>query len=182
MHPEPPLVRFGRLRHRTNPAARQPSPLFEATASLTQAPTPSDASGKEQPKAMNRPRSRCTRKGGSFMCSPFLPLRAKTMLTQETYASGILKTTQPDCAKHSEMLAVTERRNSQIPQRVRRQPRQEPTVAPESMTTHRAPPVRPNPSLEARPNIKTPGPRSGLAHFPPRGPGVLLLVPPQLER
>ena len=40
----------------------------------------------------------------------------------------------------------------------------------------------PNPSLEARPNIKTPGPRSGLAHFPPRGPGVLLSVPPQLER
>ena len=42
--------------------------------------------------------------------------------------------------------------------------------------------VLPNPSLEARPNIKTPGPRSGLAHFPPRGPGVLLSVPPQLER
>ena len=40
----------------------------------------------------------------------------------------------------------------------------------------------PNPSLEARPNIKTPGPRSGLAHFPPRGPAVLLSVPPQLER
>ena len=43
-------------------------------------------------------------------------------------------------------------------------------------------PVMPNPSLEARPNIKTPGPRSGRAHFPPRGPGVLLLAPPQLER
>ena len=43
-------------------------------------------------------------------------------------------------------------------------------------------PALPNPSLEARPNIKTPGPRSGLAHFPPHGPGVLLLVPPQLER
>ena len=43
-------------------------------------------------------------------------------------------------------------------------------------------PVLPNPSLEARPNIKTPGPRGGLAHFPPRGPGVLLSVPPQLER
>ena len=42
--------------------------------------------------------------------------------------------------------------------------------------------VLPNPSLEARPNIKTPGPRSGLAHFPPRGPAVLLSVPPQLER
>ena len=42
--------------------------------------------------------------------------------------------------------------------------------------------VLPNPSLEARPNIKTPGPRSGLAHSPPRGPGVLLSVPPQLER
>ncbi len=41
--------------------------------------------------------------------------------------------------------------------------------------------VRPNPSLEARPNIKSPGPRSGLAHFPPHGPGVLLSVPPQLE-
>ena len=44
------------------------------------------------------------------------------------------------------------------------------------------PAVMPNPSLEARPNIKTPGPRSGLAHFPPHGPGVLLSVPPQLER
>ena len=42
--------------------------------------------------------------------------------------------------------------------------------------------VLPNPSLEARPNIKTPGPRSGLAHSPPHGPGVLLLVPPQLKR
>ena len=42
--------------------------------------------------------------------------------------------------------------------------------------------VLPNPSLEARPNIKTPGPRSRLAHFPLRGPGVLLSVPPQLER
>ena len=42
--------------------------------------------------------------------------------------------------------------------------------------------VMPNTSLEARLNIKTPGPRSGLAHFPPRGPGVLLSVPPQLER
>ena len=42
--------------------------------------------------------------------------------------------------------------------------------------------VLPNPSLEARPNIKTPGPRSGLAQPPPRGPGVLLSVPPQLER
>ena len=42
--------------------------------------------------------------------------------------------------------------------------------------------VLPNPSLEARPNIKTPGPRGGRAHFPPRGPGVLLSVTPQLER
>ena len=42
--------------------------------------------------------------------------------------------------------------------------------------------LMPNPSLEARPNIKLPGPRSGLAHSPPRGPGILLLVPPQLER
>ena len=41
--------------------------------------------------------------------------------------------------------------------------------------------VLPNPSLEARPNIKTPGPRSGLAQSPPRGPGVLLSVPSQLE-
>ena len=40
----------------------------------------------------------------------------------------------------------------------------------------------PNPSLEARPNIKTPGPRSGAGYYPHRGPGVLLLVPPQLER
>ena len=44
------------------------------------------------------------------------------------------------------------------------------------------PAVMPNPSLEARPNIKTPGPRGGRAHFPPRGPGALLSVPPQLER
>ena len=42
--------------------------------------------------------------------------------------------------------------------------------------------VRPNPSLEARPNIKTPGPRSGAGYYPHRGPGVLLSVPPQLER
>ena len=42
--------------------------------------------------------------------------------------------------------------------------------------------VMPNTSLEARPNIKTPGPCGGRAHFPPHGPGVLLSVPPQLER
>ena len=42
--------------------------------------------------------------------------------------------------------------------------------------------VLPNPSLEARPNSKTPGPRSGAGYYPHRGPGVLLLVPPQLER
>ena len=160
MHPEPPLVRFGRLRHRTNPAARQPSPLFEATAWLAQAPTPSDASGQEQPKAMNRSRSRCRRKGGSITCSPLLPLRAKTMLTQETHASGILKKTHHNCAEHSEVLACTECRNSQTPQRVRRQPRQELTVAPESMTIHRAPPVRPNPSLKRSANGRPPGPRS----------------------
>ena len=35
---------------------------------------------------------------------------------------------------------------------------------------------RPNPSLEARPNIKTPGPRSGAGYFPLCGPGVLLSV------
>ena len=182
MHPEPPLVRFGRLRRHTNPAALQPSPLFEATASLAQDSTPTDASGQEQPKATNRSRSRCRRKGGSITCSPLLPLRAKTVLTQETHASGILKKTHPNCAEHSEVLASTECRNSQTPQRVRRQPGREPTVAPESMTTHRSSPVRPNPSLEARPNSKTPGPRGGRAHFPPRGPGVLLSVPPQLER
>ena len=42
--------------------------------------------------------------------------------------------------------------------------------------------VKPNPSLEARPNIKMPGPHSGLAHFPPCGPVISLPVPPQLER
>ena len=42
--------------------------------------------------------------------------------------------------------------------------------------------VRSNHSLEARPNIKTPGPRSGASYYPLRGPGVLLSVPPQLER
>ena len=47
--------------------------------------------------------------------------------------------------------------------------------------SHRGPAL-PNPSLEARPNIKTPGPRSGAGYYPHRGPGVLLSVPPQLER
>jgi hypothetical protein len=42
--------------------------------------------------------------------------------------------------------------------------------------------VMPNPSFEARPNIKMPGPQSELAHFPPSGPGISLPVPPQLER
>ena len=178
MHPEPPLVRFGRLRHRTNPAARQPSPLIEATASLAQAPTPSDASGREQPKATNRSRSRCRRKGGSITCSPLLPLRAKTMLTQETHASGILKKTHHNCAEHSEVLACTECRNSQTPQRVRRQPRQEPTVAPESMTTHRAPPVRPNPSFKPSTNGMPRGPGWRYAvHFRHPGPRVTPSAP-----
>ena len=43
--------------------------------------------------------------------------------------------------------------------------------------------VKPNPSLEARPNGRPPGPagRYGV-HFLPAGPGVLPSVPPQLER
>jgi len=43
--------------------------------------------------------------------------------------------------------------------------------------------VRPNPSFEARPNGKPPGPGHGYAvHYPWPGPGGLPLVPPQLER
>ena len=43
--------------------------------------------------------------------------------------------------------------------------------------------VRPNPSLEARPNGRPPGPgRRYAVHFRQPGPGVLPLVPPQLER
>ena len=142
MHLEPTPVRFGTLRRRTDPAARQPSPPLRATASLTQAPTPSEASGQEHPKAMNRSRSRCRRKGGNITCPPRLPCRAKTMLTQETHTSGFLKTADPNCAEHSEVLACTEYRNRQTPQWVRRKPRREPTVAPESNTTHLAPPGR----------------------------------------
>ena len=47
--------------------------------------------------------------------------------------------------------------------------------------SHRGPAL-PNPSLEARPNSELPGPRSGLAHFPPHGPSTSLSIPPQLER
>ena len=158
MHPEPPLVRLGSLWRRTNPATRQPSPLFEATASLAQASTPSDASGQEQPKAMNRPTSDCRRRGGYITCPLHLLCRTKTMLTQETHASGNLKTTHPNCAEHSEMLACTERRKCQIPQRVRRQPRREPTVAPESITTHRSSPVRPNVRVKTAPTAWRAGP------------------------
>ena len=43
--------------------------------------------------------------------------------------------------------------------------------------------VLPNPSLEARPNGRPPGPgRRYAVHFRQPGPGVLPLVPPQLER
>ena len=43
--------------------------------------------------------------------------------------------------------------------------------------------VLPNPSFEARPNGKPPGPGRWYAvHFHRPGPGVLPLVPPQLER
>jgi len=43
--------------------------------------------------------------------------------------------------------------------------------------------ARPNPSFEARPNGKPPGPARWYAvHFHRAGPGVLPLVPPQLER
>ena len=43
--------------------------------------------------------------------------------------------------------------------------------------------VVPNPSLEARPNGRPPGPgRRYAVHFRQPGPGVLPLVPPQLER
>ena len=43
--------------------------------------------------------------------------------------------------------------------------------------------VLPNPSLEARPNGRPPGPgRRYAVHFRQPGSGVLPLVPPQLER
>ena len=43
--------------------------------------------------------------------------------------------------------------------------------------------VLPNPSLEARPNGRPPGPAWRYAvHFRQSGPGVLPLIPPQLER
>ena len=172
-------MRFGRLRRRTNQAARQPSPLFEATQpSLAQATAPSDSSGQEQQKAMDRPSLRCMRTGGSITWSLLLPCRVKSKLTQETHASGILKTTHPNNPEHSELLACTECRNSQTPQRVRSQPRREPTVAPESMTTHRAPPVRPNPSFKPSPNGGPPGPVWRYAvHFRQPGPGVPPSVP-----
>jgi len=41
---------------------------------------------------------------------------------------------------------------------------------------------RPNPSLEARPNGKPPGPPPGFVYHPSGGPGALPSVPPQLER
>ena len=45
------------------------------------------------------------------------------------------------------------------------------------------PPVMPNPSFEARPNGKPPGPGWWYGvHFHQPGPGTLPLVPPQLER
>ena len=45
------------------------------------------------------------------------------------------------------------------------------------------PTMMPNPSLEARPNGRPPGPAWRYAvHFRQSGPGVLPLVPPQLER
>ena len=47
----------------------------------------------------------------------------------------------------------------------------------------REPPLMPNPSFEARPNGKPPGPGRWYAvHFHRPGPGVMPSVPPQLER
>jgi hypothetical protein len=42
--------------------------------------------------------------------------------------------------------------------------------------------VRPNPSVEARPNGKTPGPAPGVVYHPSAGPGASPSVPPHLER
>jgi hypothetical protein len=42
--------------------------------------------------------------------------------------------------------------------------------------------MRPNPSFEARPNGRRPGPRCALVHDAPRGPGLPPSVPPQLQR
>ena len=172
-------MRFGRPRRRTNPAARQPSQIFEATASLAQAPTTSDASGKEHLKATNQTRSRCKRKNGSVMCSLLLQRpKTKTMLTQKARASGVFKTTHPNCAKHSEVLACSQWRNSQTPQRLHRQPRREPTLASELMTTHRAPPVRPNPSFKPSTNGVPRGPGWRYpVHFRHPGPRVPPSVP-----
>ena len=49
-----------------------------------------------------------------------------------------------------------------------------------SFSSCRAPQA--NPSVEARPNGKPPGPPTGHAHFPSGGPGGLPSVPPHLER
>jgi len=43
-------------------------------------------------------------------------------------------------------------------------------------------PVKPNPSVEARPNGKAPGPLPGAVHHPSSGPGALPSAPPHLER
>jgi hypothetical protein len=50
-----------------------------------------------------------------------------------------------------------------------------------SLRCHLAP-LKPNPSCEARPNGKPPGPATGEVYHPSAGPGALPSVPPQLER
>lgn len=49
------------------------------------------------------------------------------------------------------------------------------------MSSH-FPRERPNPSVEARPNGKAPGPTPGVVYHPSAGPGTLPSVPPHLER
>ena len=62
-------------------------------------------------------------------------------------------------------------------------PRGQKTPRPQSQAYPPHVALRPNPSFEARPNGKPPGPgRWYGVHFHRPGPGGLPLVPPQLER
>jgi hypothetical protein len=56
------------------------------------------------------------------------------------------------------------------------------TLGPEAIEMVKLRTTRSNPSVEARPNGKPPGPRGSPGYHPSRGPGALPSAPPHLER
>ena len=176
MHPEPPLARFGGLRRHTNPAAPQPAQFLEATTALAQAPAPSDAGAAESDEP-GQAHSAGEKAASSSNRSPRLAAQRKCLRKKRAPRPSSRQHTAsaPSTVKCSHALSAATVKHRHGP---RRRPRRESTAAPESTTTRRASPVRPNPSFKPSTNGVPRGPGWRYpVHFRHPGPRVPPSVP-----